>query len=405
MLLSPEKTSVWCGHTINPFKIFISVLMVVTGSINTIAVKSADNVRAENSDGEVVKFNHPFFQANVMMLGECLCMVVYLIYWLSGGLEKKPIVKDTEEIGEEAEESVSEAAGLGNPSPFLFLPPALCDVTATSMMYVGLTMTSAAQFQMLRGSIMIFVGLLSVVFLKKRLEWFRWTGMAVVVCGIAMVGGADFIKTGDEEEGGAVNKAVIGDIIIVCAQLVAACQFVYEEKYITKYDIHPLKVVGSEGIFGFTALALAQVALYFIGIEGFDLGDNPLIPGTGKHRLEDALDAFTQMSNSGTLCGLLSLIVFSIAFFNFAGVSITKHMSATTRKVLDTLRTLVIWLITILFHYAISEEDWKLPRWRDQFVLQVFGFLLLVTGIFLYSDVLIMPTIRKRQQRKKEQGL
>ena len=39
------------------------------------------------------------------------------------------------------------------------------------------------------------------------------------------------------------------------------------------------------------------------------------------------------MSNSGTLCGLLSLIVFSIAFFNFAGVSITKHMSATTRKV------------------------------------------------------------------------
>ena len=23
-------------------------------------------------------------QANVMMLGECLCMVVYLIYWMAG---------------------------------------------------------------------------------------------------------------------------------------------------------------------------------------------------------------------------------------------------------------------------------------------------------------------------------
>ena len=32
-----------------------------------------------------------------------------------------------------------------------------------------------------------------------------------------------------------------------------------------------------------------QVALYFIGIEGFELGDNPLIDGTNKHRLEDAL--------------------------------------------------------------------------------------------------------------------
>ena len=26
-------------------------------------------------------------------------------------------------------------------------------------------------------------------------------------------------------------------------QLVSACQFVYEEKYITKYDVHPLKVI------------------------------------------------------------------------------------------------------------------------------------------------------------------
>ena len=62
--------------------------------------------------------------------------------------------------------------------------------------------------------------MLSVAFLKKRLEWFRWTGMAVVVCGVAMVGAADFIKTGEGEEEGGVNKAVIGDIIIVCAQVI-----------------------------------------------------------------------------------------------------------------------------------------------------------------------------------------
>ena len=70
------------------------------------------------------------------------------------------------------------------------------------------------------GATIIFIGLLSVAFLKKRLEWFRWTGMAVVVCGVAMVGAADFIKTGEGEEEGGVNKAVIGDIIIVCAQVI-----------------------------------------------------------------------------------------------------------------------------------------------------------------------------------------
>ena len=46
------------------------------------------------------------------------------------------------------------------------------------------------------------------------------------------------------------------------------------------------------------------------------------------------VDAFTQMNNSpARLYGYLSLIIVSIAFFNFSGVSITKYMGATTRKV------------------------------------------------------------------------
>lgn len=38
---------------------------------------------------------------------------------------------------------------------------------------------------------------------------------------------------------------------------------------------------------------------------------------------------------------------FSIAFFNFAGISVTKELSATTRMVLDSFRTLLIWLVSI----------------------------------------------------------
>ena len=36
-------------------------------------------------------------------------------------------------------------------NPFIFLPPALCDMTATSLQYIGLTLTFASSFQMLRG--------------------------------------------------------------------------------------------------------------------------------------------------------------------------------------------------------------------------------------------------------------
>ena len=34
---------------------------------------------------------------------------------------------------------------------WLFIPAALCDMCGTSVMYVGLTLTSASTFQMLRG--------------------------------------------------------------------------------------------------------------------------------------------------------------------------------------------------------------------------------------------------------------
>ena len=42
----------------------------------------------------------------------------------------------------------------------IFLPPALCDMTATSVQYIGLTLTYASSFQMLRGAVIIFTGVL-----------------------------------------------------------------------------------------------------------------------------------------------------------------------------------------------------------------------------------------------------
>merc|ERR1712038_888745 len=71
--------AMWSTDT-TQFRVFISVLMVTTGSINTLAVKAADFVVAKNSDDQYVEFNHPVFQANIMMLGEMLCMLAYIVY-------------------------------------------------------------------------------------------------------------------------------------------------------------------------------------------------------------------------------------------------------------------------------------------------------------------------------------
>ena len=41
---------------------------------------------------------------------------------------------------------------------------------------------------MLRGSIIAFTGILSVIFLKRKLRVFQWCGMAMTIIGVTLVG-------------------------------------------------------------------------------------------------------------------------------------------------------------------------------------------------------------------------
>lgn len=39
------------------------------------------------------------------------------------------------------------------------------------------------------------LGILSTIFLKKRLAWFKWFGMVLVICGLITVGVSDLMNT------------------------------------------------------------------------------------------------------------------------------------------------------------------------------------------------------------------
>src|SRR3954470_2509548 len=121
---------------------------------------------------------------------------------------------------------------------------------------------------MTRGALVLFVGLFSVLFLKRHLYIFQWFALFIVVLGVAVVGlsGAIYHTEAAEEESvakaakavvaiakdDAVLRSVIGVLLIAGAQVFTATQFVLEEHILEKYALAPLKVVGWEGIFGFS---------------------------------------------------------------------------------------------------------------------------------------------------------
>jgi drug/metabolite transporter (DMT)-like permease len=261
----------------------------------------------------------------------------------------------------------------------ILLIPALCDMTATSTMYVGLTLTYASSFQMLRGSVIIFVALLSYLFLGRRPVARQLFGIFFIIVGLSLVGLADILSSGKEID---THKAIIGDCLIVIAQVITACQMVFEEKFVGSLDIPPLQAVGWEGFFGFTVLSSLLVPMYFIVVpESF--GKPPYFV------IEDAFDAFMQISNNHYLQLAILGTITSIAFFNFAGISVTKEISATTRMVLDSVRTLVIWIVSLSV------------KWQEFHPIQVYGFASLLFGMSVYNDILVTPLFRACLRRMR----
>lgn len=329
--------------------------MVITGSINTLSVKWADNLQAAGSDGTLRYFNHPFVQSLTMFLGEFLCLLFFKLayrYHINRQypIEDSPIVKGNQQF-----------------SPFLFFVPAMFDMIATTLMYIGLTMTYASSFQMLRGAVIIFTAIFSRMFVHREVSVRHWLGIFTIIIGLATIGASDLLSTGSDSK--SANQIVLGDSLILIAQIITAAQMVYEEKYVVTNDISPLQAVGWEGVFGFLMMSLLLIPFYYIKID-FLAGNN------SRGVIEDFPEAITQIMNNKLI--LLALIgnIISIAYFNFSGISVAKEISATTRMVLDSVRTFFIWT----FSLAVG--------WQGFHPLQPVGFLLLLIGMCIYNNLL-----------------
>ncbi len=103
------------------------------------------------------------------------------------------------------------------------------------------------------------------------------------------------------------------------------------------------------------------------------------IPGGDYGSAENTAFAFAQMFQDWRLSLAVVGSICSIAFFNFFGITIAKRMSSTARSTIDSLRTFIIWIISLLI-------GWESFQW-----LQLVGFIILVSGSFLYNEVIRVP--------------
>lgn len=219
--------------------------------------------------------------------------------------------------------AVSEDA-LSGARVLLLSLPAICDICGTTLMNAGLLMVAASIYQMTRGALVLFVGLFSVVFLRRRLYAYQWLSLVGVMLGVAIVGLAGAIDpdtkakatsatdlakrvieaavTKDDEALPEAARAIIGVLLIAGAQIFTATQFVLEEWILERSTIEPINVVGWEGLFGFIVTLIAMIVLHFA------VGRTE----AGRLGMFDMSEGFRQMTQNRAVLVSSFLIMLSI---------------------------------------------------------------------------------------------
>ncbi|EPE36100.1 Multidrug resistance efflux transporter EmrE [Glarea lozoyensis ATCC 20868] len=414
---------------------FLVAMMLVTGVCNTLLTKYQDNICVRDCEAKHPKdrhlFEQPVIQTVQMFIGEMGCWIfvgaftVYAKYIAKKSLAQEggyQPVNGSDEVPE------SDAASIRSTTPInpavkvmvkkeedriplvglkvlLLALPAICDICGTTLMNVGLLFVEPSIYQMTRGALVLFVGLFSVIFLRRKLYLYQWFALVTVVAGVAVVGLAGWLYhkedppesvrdaailtiraavnyAVDELKKPGAGLAVIGVLLIAGAQIFTASQFVLEEYILEKYALEPLKVVGWEGIFGFSVTVLGMIVMYLaVGRTS-----------AGRNGYFDVVEGWREVSSYKGIWVSSIAIMFSIGGFNFFGLSVTRTVSATSRSTIDTCRTLFIWIVSLFL-------GWETFKW-----LQVLGFLLLVYGTFLFNG-LVRPPLKSCIVRDVEELL
>jgi len=305
----------------------------------------------------------------------------------------KPNITEDEHVSVDDKQEVEQKKNGGVHArlwqPILFIPTFL-DLLGTSFGGIGLVYCAPSIWQMLRGSIIIFTGLLSWIFLKRPLKAYQIFAICFTMIGLVAVGCSSYLDSLDqvksssslsdsssEPEENGPGMVILGICFILLGQLVAACQMVVEEKLLKARNLAAMHIVGLEGSFGFIMMLFIVLPILFF------------IPGKQKgpfyDNYENSIDALFQMYYNSNILIMGILYCLSIAFYNFFGLSVTKYLTCVHRTLIDACRTIFVWA------FELIRPGNKGEKWTKWSYLELAGFVFLICGTLLYYAIVKLP--------------
>ncbi|EER10777.1 conserved hypothetical protein, partial [Perkinsus marinus ATCC 50983] len=269
-------------------------------------------------------FNKPWTQNLAMFLGESMLLLVVLYR------------QRQHQYGNNSDGSPRPSR---NTPPYLFAPPAALDLLGTGLSGIGMNFITASVWQMMRGSIVVFTAILSALLLGRTMHRSKIFAVCCTVVGLTLVGISSVLDTrssASTSTGGTASLVGIG--FTVLGQLCGAMQMIAEERLLKSRRCPSSLVVGMEGLWGIGSM------LVVLGIMSW-------LPGGDNGSFENAKDSLYKLESSSAILTLMVTYFLSISVFNLSGMTVARRLSSIHRTMLDSLRTMLVWLAQLSFYY------------------------------------------------------
>jgi drug/metabolite transporter (DMT)-like permease len=276
--------------------------------------------------------------------------------------------------------------------------PAMCDLAAATLLNTALLYLMPTVWQMLRGSILVFVALLSVFVRHKKLYCVDWIGIAATLVGMVVVGVSAMLEQTDTL-GHRPEDVALGIGLVVLSQMIQGFQAIIEEKLTQDIDAPAIEICAYEGIWGLFVCTFVFMPVAQVLPESF-----------GEGLFESSIESFKMVASSVTL-GLLVLGYFvAVSVYNQAGIMVIALSSAIHRTIYEALRSIAIWVLALVVQ-VLWPETGAGERLSWYSFVRAGGFLIMVLGTTIYTRVLKLPYVyyppeetEKEKEKEKEKA-
>ena len=199
--------------------------------------------------------------------------------------------------------------------------------------------------------------------LRRPLPLFQWAGVFIVVLAIIVIALSTMRGThGKSNRFG--SEPLLGSILVVVAQLFGALRGVVEERVMSQFNLPEIELAGREAAASATCCATA-----------FALGW--AVP---ELAIDDFRTFCLDVASSPTIILTTCILLIVQPLFQVTSLSVIKATSAVTKKVLSQLRTITVWVPSVLFLGGVVDA------------LELVGFAVLCFGIAVYIGRVPMPS-------------